>query len=225
MSVRLTVEQRVAAGRAARTATPRSSHASWAPPAARADPVRVLEDQDESRVAELVPIRHARMLTSPFAFFRGAAAIMAADLASTPRTGFDVQVCGDAHLANFGWFASPDRDLVFSVNDFDETLPGPWEWDVKRLAASIVVAGRERGFGAKDRRSIVVETVRHYRDAMRDFARRRDLDVWYARLDATELGEQSRSQGKPKMGAGSADRSPRRTGTTTSPPSPSSPTT
>ena len=198
MSVRLTVDQRVAAGRAARTATPRSSHASWAPPAARVDPVRVLEDQDASRVAELVPIRHARMLTSPFAFFRGAAAIMAADLASTPRTGFDVQVCGDAHLANFGWFASPDRDLVFSVNDFDETLPGPWEWDVKRLAASIVVAGRERGFGAKSRRSIVVETVRHYCDAMRDFARGRDLDVWYARLDATELGEQSRSEGKPE---------------------------
>ena len=189
MSVRLTVEQRVAAGRTARTATPRSSHASWTPPAARVDPVSVLQDQDASRVAELVPIRHARMLRSPFAFFRGAAAIMAADLASTPRTGFDVQLCGDAHLANFGGFASPDRDLVFSVNDFDETLPGPWEWDVKRLAASMVVAGRDRGFGVKKRRSIVLETVRQYRDTMREFARRGDLDVWYARLDATGMLE------------------------------------
>ena len=149
-------------------------------------------------MAELVPIRHARMLTSPFAFFRGAAAIMAADLASTPRTGFDVQLCGDAHLANFGGFASPDRDLVFSVNDFDETLPGPWEWDVKRLAASMAVAGRERGFGVKQRRSIVRGTVRQYRDTMREFARRGDLDVWYARLDATGILEQLRSQAKSR---------------------------
>jgi uncharacterized protein (DUF2252 family) len=198
MSDRLTVEQRVAAGRMARTATPRSSHASWAPPAARVDPVGVIQDQDASRVAELVPIRHARMLRSPFAFFRGAAAIMAADLASTPRTGFDVQVCGDAHLANFGGFASPERDLVFSVNDFDETLPGPWEWDVKRLAASMVVAGRERGFGVEKRRSIVLGTVRQYRDTMREFARRRDLDVWYARLDATGMLEQWRSHAKAR---------------------------
>ena len=198
MSVRLTVEQRVAAGQMARTAIPRSSHASWAPPAARVDPIRVLQDQDAPRVAELVPIRHARMLTSPFAFFRGAAAIMAADLASTPRTGFDVQLCGDAHLANFGGFASPDRDLVFSVNDFDETLPGPWEWDVKRLAASMAVAGRERGFGVKQRRSIVRGTVRQYRDTMREFARRGDLDVWYARLDATGILEQLRSQAKSR---------------------------
>jgi uncharacterized protein (DUF2252 family) len=198
MSVRLTVEQRVAAGRMARTATPRSSHASWAPPAARVDPVGVIQDQDASRVAELVPIRHARMLGSPFAFFRGAAAIMAADLASTPRTGFDVQVCGDAHLANFGGFASPERDLVFSVNDFDETLPGPWEWDVKRLAASMVVAGRERGFGVEKRRSIVLGTVRQYRDTMREFASRRDLDVWYARLDATGMLEQWRSHAKAR---------------------------
>ena len=198
MSVHLTVEQRVAAGRTARTATPRSSHAAWAPPAARVDPVTVLQDQDAGRVAELVPIRHARMLASPFAFFRGAAAIMAADLASTPRTGFDVQLSGDAHLANFGGFASPDRDLVFSVNDFDETLPGPWEWDVKRLAASMVVAGRERGFGVKKRRSIVLGTVRQYRDTMREFAHRGDLDVWYARLDATGILEQLRSEAKSR---------------------------
>jgi uncharacterized protein (DUF2252 family) len=138
------------------------------------------------------------MLASPFAFFRGAAAIMAADLASTPRTGFDVQLCGDAHLANFGGFASPDRDLVFSVNDFDETLPGPWEWDVKRLAASMVVAGRERGFGVKQRRSIVLGTVRQYRDIMREFAHRGDLDVWYARLDATGILEQLQSEAKSR---------------------------
>ncbi len=136
------------------------------------------------------------MLASPFAFFRGAAVVMAADLASTPRTGFDVQLSGDAHLANFGGFASPDRDLVFSINDFDETLPGPWEWDVKRLAASVVVAGRERGFGVKQRRSIVLGTVLQYRDTMREFARRGDLDVWYARLDATGILEQLRSQAK-----------------------------
>jgi uncharacterized protein (DUF2252 family) len=138
------------------------------------------------------------MLRSPFAFFRGAAAIMAADLASTPRTGFDVQLCGDAHLANFGGFASPERDLVFSVNDFDETLPGPWEWDVKRLAASMVVAGRERGFGVKTRRSIVLETVRQYRDTMREFARRGDLDVWYAQLDTTEMLDWRRSHAKAR---------------------------
>ena len=124
----LTVEQRVAAGRAARVKSPRSSHASWAPSAARPDPVTMLEDEDASRVVELVPIRHARMATSPFAFFRGAAAIMAADLASTPHSGLYAQLCGDAHLANFGGFASPDRDVVFSINDFDESLPGPWEW-------------------------------------------------------------------------------------------------
>ena len=168
------------------------------PAPARVDPISVLQDQDASRVADLVPIRHARMAKSPFSFFRGAAAIMAADLASTPRTGFDVQLCGDAHLANFGGFAAPDRDLVFSVNDFDETLPGPWEWDVKRLAASMVVAGRDRGFGAKKRRSIVSGTVRQYRDAMREFARRGDLAVWYARLDAAGMLERLRSHAKSK---------------------------
>jgi uncharacterized protein (DUF2252 family) len=194
----LTVEQRVAAGRAARAASPRSSHASWVPPVARPDPVTLLEDEDASRVPELVPIRHARMLTSPFAFFRGAAAIMAADLASTPRSGLHAQLCGDAHLANFGGFASPDRDMVFSINDFDESLPGPWEWDVKRLAASMVIAGRERGFGAKQRRSIVLATITEYRDAMRAFAGQRDLPVWYARLDAAAMLEHSRSEGSAR---------------------------
>jgi uncharacterized protein (DUF2252 family) len=158
----------------------------------------LLEDEDAARVAELVPIRHARMATSPFAFFRGAAAIMAADLASTPRSGLDAQLCGDAHLANFGGFASPDRDVVFSINDFDESLPGPWEWDVKRLAASTVIAGRERGFSAKQRRAIVLATIREYRDAMRAFAGQPDLQVWYARLDAAGMLERWRSEASAK---------------------------
>jgi hypothetical protein len=140
------LEERSAAGKAARGKAPRSSHADWAPAADRADPVELLEGQATSRVGQLVPLRYARMLVSPFTFYRGAAAVMAADLAATPRSGFDVQLCGDAHLSNFGAFASPDRELVFDVNDFDETLPGPWEWDVMRLAASFSVAGRASGF-------------------------------------------------------------------------------
>jgi uncharacterized protein (DUF2252 family) len=170
-------------GKAARAAAPRSGHARWPPAPDRADPVEVLARQDETRTPALVPIRHERMLTSPFAFFRGAAAIMAADLADTPVTGLRVQLCGDAHLANFGGFAAPDRSLVFDLNDFDETLPGPWEWDVKRLAASVAVAGRDRGFTADDRRTAVLATVRSYREAMRRFAGMRTIEVWYARLE------------------------------------------
>src|SRR4051812_23160580 len=142
----LTSQQRAARGKAARAEVPRRSQAEWSPPAGRRDPVDILEEQAAPRVPELVPIRYGRMLTSPFAFFRGAAAIMAADLASTPSSGMHAQLCGDAHLSNFGGFASPERDLVFDINDFDETLPGPWEWDVKRLAASVQIAARERGF-------------------------------------------------------------------------------
>lgn len=174
-------------GRAARRETPRSSHASWDPPANRVDPVVILRKQARRRVPELVPIRHGRMLASPFAFFRGAAAVMAADLAVTPVTGIRVQLCGDAHLANFGGFAAPDRKLVFDLNDFDETLPGPWEWDVKRLAASIAVAGRDRGFSVADRREAVARAVLSYRETMRQFADMRTLDVWYARLEVEEL--------------------------------------
>jgi uncharacterized protein (DUF2252 family) len=172
-----------ARGKAARTTVPRSGHARWRPAPDRPDPVQVLASQDETRTPVLVPIRHERMLTSPFAFFRGAAAIMAADLAATPVTGLRVQLCGDAHLANFGGFAAPDRSLVFDVNDFDETLPGPWEWDVKRLAASVAVAGRDRGFSGDARRAAIVSTVRSYREAMRRFADMRTIDVWYARVD------------------------------------------
>ena len=174
-------------GRGARAIAPRSSHARWEPPADRFDPVGVLEAQAETRLPELVPIRHGRMLASPFAFFRGAAAIMAADLVHTPVTGLRVQLCGDAHLANFGGFAAPDRQLLFDVNDFDETLPGPWEWDVKRLAASLAVAGRDRAFDEGERAAAISAGVRGYRLAMRDFAAMRNLDVWYARLEAEPL--------------------------------------
>jgi uncharacterized protein (DUF2252 family) len=191
-------QARADGGRASRARVPRSVHAIWEPPDDRPGPVAVLEEQAGSRLPELVPIRHGRMATSEFAFFRGAAAIMAADLAATPSSGIRVQLCGDAHLANFGGFASPERDLIFSVNDFDETIPGPWEWDVKRLAASLAVAGRERGFGARERRAIVTATVGRYRDAMREFAAQGNLDVWYARLDTAGILDRWRREAKAK---------------------------
>src|SRR6476661_1851991 len=143
----------------------RAAHAIWEAPADRPDPVRVLRDQEATRVPELVPIRHERMLESPFSFFRGAAAVMASDLAATPRTRLRAQLCGDAHLSNFGGFASPDRSMVFDLNDFDETLPGPFEWDLKRLAASVEIAGRDRGFKRAARNTAVLTTVRQYREA------------------------------------------------------------
>ena len=184
--------ERATAGKRARAEVPRSSHEAWEPPSDRPDPIEILERQAETRVPELVPIRYGRMLTSPFAFYRGSAAVMASDLAQTPRSGLRVQLCGDAHLSNFGAFASPDRRLVFSINDFDETLPGPWEWDVKRLAASFAIAGRENGFSSKQRRSILLATLHEYRKAMRAFAQMRNLDVWYARLDADAALERLR---------------------------------
>ena len=180
-------DERAAAGQAAREKASRSSHGGWEPAARRRDPVEVLEDQAKDRVPELAPIRYGRMLASPFTFFRGAAAIMAMDLANTPQSGLRVQACGDAHLSNFGAFAAPDRRLVWDINDFDETLPGPWEWDVKRLAASFAIAGRDRDFSPKETRAAVLSTVRHYREAMREFAAMRNLDVWYARLDVGSL--------------------------------------
>ena len=178
-----TVEERAARGKAARAETPRSSHGEWVPPPDRRDPVDILEDQARTRVPELVPIRYGRMLASPFAFYRGAAAVMASDLAGRPRTGLHAQLCGDAHLSNFGAFAAPDRRLVFGLNDFDETLPGPFEWDVQRLAASFAVAGRERGFSTKVRSVITTSVVRSYRESMRTFAAMRNMDQWYARFD------------------------------------------
>jgi uncharacterized protein (DUF2252 family) len=174
--------ERAAAGKAARSEAPRSTHAAWDPAADR-DPLAILEQQARSRVPELVPIRHGRMAVSPFAFFRGAAAVMAADLAATPVSGLRVQACGDAHLSNFGAFAAPDRRLVFDLNDFDESLPGPWEWDVKRLAASFAIAGRENGFKGRERAAAVLSAARAYREAMRAFASQSNLEVWYARLD------------------------------------------
>ena len=190
----LSVAERVARGRAARAEVPRSSHASFEPAAHRPDPVQVLEDQAQTRVPELVPIRYGRMLVSPFTFYRGAAMIMAGDLAATPRSGLTVQCCGDAHLSNFGVFASPERRLVFDVNDFDETLPGPWEWDVKRLAASMLIAARDNEFAVKHQDQIVLDTVEGYRTAMAEFAGMTNLDVWYAHLDIetalAELGSQ-----------------------------------
>ncbi len=195
----LSVAERAARGRAARAQVPRSSHADYASATQRSDPVELLQSQAASRVPELVPIRYGRMLVSPFTFYRGAALLMASDLASTPDSGLRAQLCGDAHLSNFGVFASPDRRLVFDLNDFDETLPGPWEWDVKRLAVSFEVAGRENGYSTKERKSIVRETVRAYREAMRQFAGMRALDVWYSRLDIDELAAELQSQMKKKM--------------------------
>ena len=185
-----TPAERVARGKAARGELPRSAHAAWEPGPDRADPVDLLEEQAKTRLPELGPIRYGRMLVSPFTFFRGAASLMAADLADGPRTGLHAQLCGDAHLSNFGIFAAPDRRLVFSINDFDETLPGPFEWDLKRLAASIAVAGRDRGFDDEVCRSVVRAAAREYREAIARFAEMRNIDVWYTRLDVAAILKQ-----------------------------------
>jgi len=176
----VTAAEAAGKGKAARLAVPRSLHAAWAPPPGRTSPVEIIAEQATSREPDLVPIRHGRMMVSPFTFYRGAAAVMAADLAATPVSGFRAQLCGDAHLLNFGGFASPERSLVFDVNEFDETLPGPWEWDVKRLAASIEVAGRDGGMKPVDRRAAVDATVRQYREVMRTLAEQTELGVWAA---------------------------------------------
>jgi uncharacterized protein (DUF2252 family) len=176
-------------GRAARRAVPRSAHGEWSPAPDRPDPIALLQTQAQTRLQELVPIRYGRMLVSPFTFYRGAAAIMAADLSATPDSGITVQACGDAHISNFGGFAAQDRRLLFGPNDFDETLPGPWEWDVKRMAASVEVAGRDIGLPTDRRRELVADCVREYREAMWQFAEKSHLNVWYDRLDANELVE------------------------------------
>jgi len=194
---RLSRADRAAQGKDARAVAPLESHAEFRRARGR-DPVGLLLSQAESRVPELVPVRHGRMLVSPFTFYRGAALPMAADLAGTPASGLRVQVCGDAHLSNFGAFASPERKLVFDVNDFDETLPGPFEWDIKRLAASLTVAGRDNGFTAKACRKIVLAAAEGYRTAMRDFAEQTFLDVWYAYLDVEPTVRELRSQIKAK---------------------------
>ena len=190
----LTTAERVTRGKTARAEVPRESHAVFDPPSHRPDPIALLEEQAKTRVPDLVPIRWGRMLVSPFSFYRGAALPMASDLASTPVTGLPVQACGDAHLSNFGLFGSAERRLVFDVNDFDETLPGLWEWDVKRLAASLEVAARGNDFSGKQRHEIVMAAVGRYRQAMRTFAGMTNLDVWYAHMDMDQLRAQFDSQ-------------------------------
>ncbi|HEX4008785.1 MAG TPA: DUF2252 domain-containing protein [Solirubrobacteraceae bacterium] len=182
-----TAAERAAAGKAGRRGVPRSSQGAFTPPPDRPDPVGILERQALTRVPDLVPIRYGRMLESPFSFYRGAAAIMAHDLAATPATGLPVQCSGDAHLSNFGVFASPDRRLVFDVNDFDETLRGPWEWDIKRLAVSLLIAAQNNDFAAPKQDRAVTDAVRSYREAMAEFAAKDALTVWYARVEVDDL--------------------------------------
>jgi uncharacterized protein (DUF2252 family) len=194
-----TPQERTESGRALRKEVPRSAHGAWTEPSNRRDPVAILEHQATERIAELIPIRHARMAESAFAFFRGGAAIMAADLAGTPTTGLRVQACGDAHVGNFGKFATPERNLVFDINDFDETLPGPWEWDVKRLGASLAIAGHDRGFAAEHRRTIVNAATRAYRHRMADAADKHTLDLWYDRIHEKQVIEHFPSRYRPDI--------------------------
>ena len=189
-----TVEERAARGKAERAEVTRKSHGDWEPMAHRPDPVELLEEQAASRVPELVPIRYGRMLVSPFTFYRGAAYLMASDLSGGTRTGLHTQLCGDAHLSNFGVFAAPDRQMVFSINDFDETLPGPFEWDVKRLVASFAVAGRDRGFDDKVRAKINQAVGSSYRAAMHQYAGMRNMDIWYDRINIDEILAQFTAQ-------------------------------
>ena len=206
----LSPAERVARGKAARNDTPRSSHGRWEPATNRPDPVALLEEQAVSRVPELVPLRYGRMMVSPFTFYRGGALLMASDLAATPRSGLNAQICGDAHLSNFGVFASPERQMMFDINDFDETLPGPWEWDVKRLAASFEIAGRDRGLKPADRRAVVLAGVAEYRIRMHEFAAARNLDVWYAHIPVDRIFKEleatatKKQQAKAKANAAKA---------------------
>ena len=183
----LTIEERKAHGKEAAKKTPLLDHGGWAPPPGRPDPVSLLEEQNVRRETDLVPVRHARMMQSPFTFYRGAAKIMASDLSETPTAGLDVQLCGDAHLSNFGVFASPERTMLFGLNDFDETLPGPFEYDLKRLAASFTIAARHNGYSRRDAGAATRTSVNAYREAMGDFAKMRTLEIWYARLSEPEL--------------------------------------
>jgi uncharacterized protein (DUF2252 family) len=202
--VHRTPEQHASDGHAARKRVPHDQHAGFELPAGR-DPIGLLESQAKGRVPELVPIRYGRMVTSPFAFYRGAALVMAHDLAASPTSGLTTQLCGDAHLSNFGLFASPERRMVFDINDFDETCPGPWEWDVKRLSASFAVAGREIDLPRKQRRAVVRNVAKSYREAMAQFATMRDLDVWYAHADVADIrdqfAQQLRAAGRKKLDA------------------------
>src|SRR5437773_8960601 len=187
------VAERRTLGNELRKQTSPSAHTGWRPAADRPDPVALLEDQNRAREPDLVPVRHGRMMISPFTFYRGAAKIMAADLKDTPTTGLVVQLCGDAHLSNFGAFASPERRLLFDLNDFDETLPGPFEYDVKRMAASFTIAGRNNGFSSADTRDVTMASVRAYREAMALFAQMPTMDIWYAYLDEEQVMGAGRS--------------------------------
>lgn len=203
-AVHRTPQERAALGRRARNTVPRSSHADFAPERKRPDPLEIIGRQSATRLPDLVPVRYGRMSESPFRFYRGAAAIMASDLAGTPTTGIRTQLCGDAHMLNFRLLASPERRLMFDINDFDETLPGPWEWDVKRLAASLVIAGRANGFSTKERAAIVRATVRSYRESMRAFAETGNLAVWYAQFDVdwvrARFGADLSARGRERWG-------------------------
>jgi uncharacterized protein (DUF2252 family) len=196
------VEERSALGERARQETPLSSHAEWQRPPARPDPVDLLIEQNVTREADLVPVRHGRMMVSPFTFYRGAAKIMAADLAATPSAGLDVQLCGDAHLSNFGGFASPERQLLFGLNDFDETLPGPFEYDVKRMAASFTIAARNNGFTPADTTAATLESARSYRTAMAEFAAMRTLDIWYSHMSGADFTDAVRAAQEATAGGG-----------------------
>ena len=183
-----------AAGKALRQKSPRKALADWKPADNRADPIQLLVDSSQGRVEHLLPIRYGRMMQTPFTFYRGAAAVMAADLATTPSTRLRVQACGDCHLVNFGGFATPERRLVFDINDFDETLPAPWEWDLERLATSLLIACRNNGFSEAAARDTVLACAFSYRENMAEFADMNALDVWYARLDVEKLLPQIQDQ-------------------------------
>ncbi len=211
----LSLDERRARGGQAADHTPPSSHFGWEPAEDRPDPVALLEEQDRTREPDLVPVRHGRMMVSPFTFYRGAAKIMAADLKDTPVAGLDAQLCGDAHLSNFGMFASPERALLFDLNDFDETLPGPFEYDVKRMAASFLIAGRNNGFAKADARAAALASVMAYREAIADFAQTPTMEIWYAHFEEDRfkaiirmrwpvspgLTESRRGEGKKAKGA------------------------
>jgi len=206
----LTRTERLANGKALRDSIPRSSHAGWKPQARQRDPIAILEKSNQDRVQELVPIRYGRMLRSPFTFLRGSAGLMAYDLATTPSTGLRVQACGDCHLLNFGLFATPERNLVFDINDFDETLPAPWEWDLKRLAVSFAVAARDNKLSDAEARDVVLECGRAYREQLREYSKMSPLDVWYARLDVEKLIADAPDERAKKYRQGLADKARQR---------------
>lgn len=201
--------ERIDAGKQLRTKLPRSAHAPWKAPANRRDPVEILEESNRERIQELIPIRYGRMLRSPFTFYRGSAALMASDLALTPNTGVQVQACGDCHLLNFGLFATPERRLVFDINDFDETHPAPWEWDLKRLVTSFVIAGRDQGISDEDCQAAASRCTQSYREHLREYSQMSPLEVWYSQLDAETLIKQAHRFGNKEAARATGGTSPR----------------